>query len=234
MANPSVLNDDGWKTGTVASTSIQPTTAPTAGNMAVVCISQAGASSGETVTDTAGNTWTKGAGAATSSDNVASIWYAQLSSVSGSPYKINLSGMAVVATPWGVNFLECINFDPALIDGTPGASNYASGSSTTISQSVGSAANANDLGILCAVANSAETWTATAPMVEHANSNALTSSGAVFYGTITGAGATTLAATFSVSTKRASAGLLVKAAAAAAAFVPWTWLQSQTNALLVQ
>jgi hypothetical protein len=215
MANPSVLHDDGIKTGTVASTSVQPTTAPTAGNLAVLNVTQTGTSSGETITDTASNTWTKKSSAVTSNSNVASQWVALLSSVAGSPYKVNLAGMATLATPWGVNFQEIINFDSTTpVDGTPAATNYANAASTTISQPVGSATVANDLAICVASYNSAETTTPTAPMGTTSSNNTLASPMWVGTGTITGTGSTTLAGTFNVSTRRATAGLLVKAQSA--------------------
>ena len=214
MANPSVLHDDGIKTGTVASTSIQPTTAPTAGNYAVLNVTQSGASSAETITDTGSNTWTKKSSAATSNDNVASQWTALLSSVAGSPYKVNLAGMATVATPWGVNFQEVINFDPSTpVDGTPAATNYANAASTTISIGVGTASVTGDLGIAVTAANSAETWTPTAPLTTRSSSNTLASPMAVMAGTETSTGSITLAGSYNVSSRRATAGLLIKAPA---------------------
>lgn len=214
MANPSVLHDDGIKTGTVASTSIQPTTAPTAGNLAVLNIVQTGTASAETITDSAGNTWTKASGAANNADNAASQWWAVLSSVAGSPYVVNLSGMATISTPWGVNFQEIINFNTGSpIDGTPAATFYANASQTPFSIGVGTASIANDLGICCNGYNSSETTTPTAPLATTSFSNAIPSPMWVGTGTITGTGATTLAGSINISTKLVTAGLLVKAQA---------------------
>lgn len=214
-AAPSILHDNGITSSATASGTIQPTTAPTAGNLGVLMIAQSCASTAETITDSASNTWTKGAGAATNADNCASIWYAKLTSVAGSPYTVNYSGISTVATPNGFEFLEIINFDTtALVDGTPQATNYASAAGTTITQPVGTASIANNLALIVGAYNSSETTTPTAPVTTlQVNNSTLPTAMWTGSGTITGTGATTLAGTISVSTKLATAGLMVKATA---------------------
>lgn len=211
MAGPSVLHES-LNTYSAASGSVTLPNTPTVGNLLVVITSQGAAASGETISDNQGtpNTWTKQCSAATTADNVISIWTAPVVHT-GAGFAVTYSGMGTVA----VGYLEIIEVtgqsSSTPVDGTPQASNNSSTAITAISQPVGSASIANDLGILAIAPNSSETITWTAPMAALDGSNGQAQPLWVGSGTITGTGSATLAASMSSSSKVANAGILITA-----------------------